>query len=186
MGALLGIALLTGLGSQWFAGPSRKVPALQPPLPSTVAPAAHPEPQAPPRPSQPAPALPARPSRPTPASAEAPFREVDGAEAQEDFRLGFPFLDARRSGEYAQGHIQGALSLPVWEGDLQERLIRFDALGHPLEDPVVVYCSGGDCHDSQLLADRLAGLGYRHILIYRGGYPDWAEHGLPIGRGSRP
>ncbi|MBP1627365.1 MAG: rhodanese y domain superfamily protein, partial [Holophagaceae bacterium] len=115
-----------------------------------------------------------------------PSREISSQEAAEAFRQGIPFLDARRTEDYQAGHIRGALAMPVWEADMDERLTRFDASGHPLKSPVVLYCSGGDCQDSELLASKLVALGYRHLLIYRGGYPDWATKGRPIHRGAQP
>lgn len=189
MAAILILAALAGVVANSLAGPSRRLgrtafappPAPAPPIPT-------------PTPVEPAPVPAApRPSAPKAAPAirfewnpERPTREIDFPEAAEAFRQGFPFLDARRSAEYAQGHIRGALSISVWEGDADERLTRFDAAGHPLKSPVVIYCSGGDCQDSGLLAARLVGLGYRHLLIYRGGYPEWSAKGRPVRQGEQP
>jgi rhodanese-related sulfurtransferase len=96
-----------------------------------------------------------------------------------------PFLDARRSSEYVEGHIQGAWCVAVWEADLEDRLIAFKAARRPgSEDPIVIYCSGGDCRDSHLLADKLLKEGYFHLLIYRDGYPDWVKQGHPVEKGQ--
>jgi len=113
-------------------------------------------------------------------------REISSQEALELFDKGVPFLDARRSADYLEGHIRGAWRLPVWEAELDERLTRFDATGLPLKSPVVLYCSGGDCQDSHLLASRLMALGYRNLLIYRDGYPDWVAKGRSTAQGEQP
>ena len=33
---------------------------------------------------------------------------------------------------------------------------------------------------------RLMKLGYRNLLIYRAGYPDWEQHGWPVRVGEQP
>ncbi len=43
--------------------------------------------------------------------------------------------------------------------------------------PVVVYCSGGDCEDSHMLAQRLFGGGFNNLLVYKDGFPDWTKRG---------
>lgn len=140
-----------------------------PPLKTTTAAAKAPEPPAPP-----------------PPVAAGPIREVSGPEAWLAFQSKAPFLDARRSAEYTEGHIAGAWCTPVWEADLDDRLISFKAARRPgPDDPIVIYCSGGDCHDSHLLAAKLLKEGYYHLLIYRDGYPGWVAQGHPIDK-SRP
>ena len=97
-----------------------------------------------------------------------------------------PFLDARRSGEYAEGHIAGAWNVSVWESTVDTQITEFEAVANPgSTTPLVLYCSGGDCEDSHLLASRLTPLGYRNLLIYRAGYPDWVKQGRPIAKGAR-
>jgi len=110
-----------------------------------------------------------------------PVREITSNEAWEAFQKGAAFLDARRSADFEAGHIQGAFSLPVWESTLDERLVEFEAKANRApEAPLVLYCSGGSCEDSHLLASRLFQMGYRQLLIYRDGYPDWAAQGRPV------
>jgi rhodanese-related sulfurtransferase len=98
-----------------------------------------------------------------------------------------PFLDARRSEAYAAGHIAGAWKIPVWEADVDARITEFEASAHPAsKDPLVLYCDGGDCEDSQILASKLTALGYRNLLVYRDGYPDWVKRKQPATTGVRP
>jgi rhodanese-related sulfurtransferase len=119
-----------------------------------------------------------------PAPQAGPTREISGQEAWEAFQASWPFLDARRSAEFAEGHIPGAWSTPVWEADLDDRLIFFKAARRPgPDDPIVIYCSGGDCRDSHLLASRLMREGYGHLLIFRDGFPAWVAQGHPVEKG---
>jgi rhodanese-related sulfurtransferase len=160
--------------------------------PSTPAPAPAPEaPVPPPGPARktrpaPSPAAPEKSASPpsTPAPVQSPITEIAESEAWRAFQSGTPFLDARRSAAFAEGHIPGAWSTPVWEADLDDRLIDFKAARHPgPEDPIVIYCSGGDCRDSHLLAARLLNEGYFRLLIFRDGFPAWAAQGRPIEKG---
>jgi len=114
-----------------------------------------------------------------------PIQEITSREALEAFQAGIPFLDARRSAEFGLGRIKGAWSLPIWESSLEERLIEFEAqTNRPPEGALVLYCGGGSCEDSHLLASRLFQMGYRNLLIYRDGYPDWTSQGRPITTGQ--
>jgi rhodanese-related sulfurtransferase len=178
------------LGWTGWAPPARlqaAVPA--PPQPAPPAPAM-PEIQAP----RPARAAAAAPSAPKP-KADAQFapaaneviRDISSEAAWDAYRLKIPFLDARRSAEFEAGHVAGAWSVPIWEADAAARITEFEARANPApQAPIGIYCSGGDCEDSRLLAKKLVELGYRNLLIYRDGFPDWAKRGRPQERGARP
>jgi rhodanese-related sulfurtransferase len=96
---------------------------------------------------------------------------------RELYARGVPFIDARRTNVFEQGHIAGARSMPVWESDLNDRLKAFYEEGLDPEAPVVIYCSGGNCEDSHMLGERLWGIGFNNVLVYKDGYPDWVKNG---------
>jgi rhodanese-related sulfurtransferase len=96
------------------------------------------------------------------------------------------FLDARRSSVYAEGHIPGARSLPVWESDIDTRVKALYEEGLDQRAPIVAYCSGGNCEDSHMLAEKLYMVGFDNVLIYKDGFPDWQKRGLPVNRGANP
>jgi rhodanese-related sulfurtransferase len=97
-----------------------------------------------------------------------------------------PFLDARRTSVYRDGHIAGSRPFSVWEADVDEKVKAFFAEGTDQSAPIVVYCSGGNCEDSHMLADRLYQVGFDNVLIYKDGYPDWVQRGLPVSKGNEP
>ncbi len=86
------------------------------------------------------------------------------------------FIDARRTKDYEEGHIRGAISIPYWEEELAlERMQKFRQ-ETPSDHPIVVYCTrASDCEDSQELAAQLYNLGFKDLMVYRGGFPEWAE-----------
>ena len=113
--------------------------------------------------------------------------EISGADAQRLFQQkSVPFLDARRSNVYRQGHISGARPFSVWEADVDDKVKGFFAEGRDQAAPVVVYCSGGDCEDSHNLAEKLYKVGFDNVLVYKDGYPDWEKRNLPITKGAEP
>ena len=81
-------------------------------------------------------------------------------------------LDVRPPEEYAQGHIRGAINVPVAE--LKKRLHQI-----PAGQEVVAYCRGPYC----LLAyDAVQVLRKKGIKARRleAGYPEWKSAGLPV------
>lgn len=163
------------------AAPAAKAPAGKDPAGKPAAPAAGPAPAPLAAPAT-APASPA----PAPASEllarfpphGQPYVEITGESAAWLHARGVLFLDARRTKEYAAGHVAGARSFPVWESEtVKERVEAFVAEGRDTSLPVVLYCSGGDCEDSHMLAQTLFGAGFENLLVYRDGFPDWVRRG---------
>jgi rhodanese-related sulfurtransferase len=99
------------------------------------------------------------------------------------------FLDARRTSVYEQGHIPGARTYSVWESDIDDKVQklfaeRSDTAAQNL--PIVIYCSGGDCEDSHMLAQKLWGIQFNNVYVYKDGFPDWQQHGAPVHTGANP
>ena len=75
--------------------------------------------------SSPAPAAALNAAPPAKAFAPHPDRasvEIGTDDAEQLFREKRLFLDARRTTVYADGHIPGARSFPIWESDIAERV----------------------------------------------------------------
>ena len=105
------------------------------------------------------------------------------------YKSGALFLDARRTSVYEQGHIAGARPFSVWESDIDDKVNRlFAERSDPRdqEKPIVAYCSGGDCEDSHMLAQKLWGIQINNVYVYKDGFPDWQSHGGPIHTGATP
>jgi len=87
-------------------------------------------------------------------------------------------LDARPEIFYRLGHIPSALSLPRDDFEQQYQALQAALLAHR-KNPLVIYCSSSDCHDSQMVAEALQKLGYAHVRLFRGGWNDWESANLP-------
>jgi sulfur-carrier protein adenylyltransferase/sulfurtransferase len=98
----------------------------------------------------------------------ANVHQIDSREAGkflDEARLGArTLLDVRQDFEYAEGHLPGALHIP-----LPELLERVSELDRNL--PLLVYCRGG--MRSLAAANLLAGQGFREIMSLKGGLLAW-------------
>jgi rhodanese-related sulfurtransferase len=93
------------------------------------------------------------------------------------------FVDARLSEDYVEGHIKGAVSLPVNDFNSHISLFRKE---YPDSMTIVTYCSGRECSDSHDLAELLARFGYFRTFVFLDGYPAWKEAGLPVATAEMP
>ena len=117
------------------------------------------------------------------------YVEIPGDDVAALHAAGALFLDARRSSVYQQGHIAGARSFSVWESDVDEKVNRlYEERSTPEEQdkPIVIYCSGGDCEDSHMLAQKLWGLQFNNVYVYKDGFPDWQKRGGAARTGDAP
>lgn len=114
------------------------------------------------------------------------YMEIPPETALRLHRAGTLFIDARRSDHYAQGHIERAVNIPVWEHDVDMRIAGLKTKGIKPEDPIVLYCSGGKCEDAVGLANRLAVANYYNLYVYHDGFPDWQRRRWPVAAGRLP
>lgn len=117
---------------------------------------------------------------------DKPAVEISPGDVEVLYRRKALFLDARRSEVYAEAHIAGARSFPVWEADVADRVKALYEEGLDQQAPIVVYCSGGNCEDSHMLAEKLYMVGFDNVLIYKEGFPDWQKRSLPVSKGASP
>jgi len=81
-------------------------------------------------------------------------------------------IDVRPPEEYAQGHLPGAMNVPLSE--LERRLKTL-----PRDREVIAYCRGPWCVLSFEAVARLREKGYRARRL-EGGLPEWRHSGLPV------
>jgi rhodanese-related sulfurtransferase len=117
------------------------------------------------------------------------FVEISGAEAAALHAAGTLFLDARRTSVFEAGHIAGARSFSVWESDIDEKVNGlFNERSDPSDQnkPIVIYCSGGACEDSHMLAQKLWGIQFNNLYVYKDGFPDWQNRNGAVKTGGQP
>ena len=122
---------------------------------------------------------------------EKGLQVVDGKQAREMFedprfaQGAIIFIDARNDEHYQQGHIPGA-----WPFDRYhpENYLPTVLPACQLAQQVVVYCTGGDCEDSEFAALFLrdsAQIPGEKLFVFAGGWTEWTERGLPMETGGR-
>jgi rhodanese-related sulfurtransferase len=190
---MLGVAIACALLSNALAGPERHMRwvGVYDSAPGRgVPPAAGaqtPSPAAAPPAAGPAAAAGSAATRAFPPHPEKPWVEVSGDDVLSLHERGdVPFLDARRTSVYRAGHIAGSRPFSIWESDVDDKVKQFFNEGHDPSQPIVVYCSGGDCEDSHMLAVKLHMAGFDNALVYKDGFPDWQKRGLPVHTGDTP
>jgi len=113
-------------------------------------------------------------------------REITLDQARMLFENGLAdFIDARPKEDYEKGHILGAYHVAPTS---------FDEGTPPVIDffeedrRVVVYCTGGDCHDSHIVVQKMMETRPELVLlhVFVDGYPAWTEAGLPTDSGPDP
>lgn len=101
------------------------------------------------------------------------------AKASPSNKKGFVLVDVRSPEEHRTGMIPGT-DLNI---DFREIKARHRELGAQLDDHIVVYCQSG--HRSNIAAEALADLGYRHVYNVSGSMNAWMEAGFPVARPGR-
>jgi len=81
-------------------------------------------------------------------------------------------LDVRPEGEYQQGHLPGAINIPLAE--LENRLSQFN----PAQQ-IVAYCRGPHCILAFEAVEQLREQGFKAQRL-DGGLPEWRLAGLPV------
>jgi rhodanese-related sulfurtransferase len=97
----------------------------------------------------------------------------DAKEARQIYAAGATFVDVRTDREWDDGHVKGAIHIPVKELDA--------AAAGKLPDrnlPVVTYCAAGP--RAAKGAAILQQLGYKNVTAMTGGYSDWQADGGPV------
>ena len=87
---------------------------------------------------------------------------------------GFYLVDVRRPDEHVRGIIPGT-DLNI---DYQEMKHRHPEIGAGFEDHIVVYCQSG--HRSNIAAELLTDLGYKHVYNVAGSMNAWLEAGFSV------
>ena len=92
-------------------------------------------------------------------------------------------LDARPSLFFEQGHVPGALNLARDDFAQDYRHLSL-SLKAATDKPIIVYCTGGECRDSLLVANALLSLGFSNVSVFTGGWDAWSAAGMPASTGS--
>jgi len=83
----------------------------------------------------------------------------------------FILIDVRRSQDFEQCHIRGAVSIPLPE-------INYKKISKDMD--IVLYCESPGCPTSKDAAQRLAERGYKNVSVMPGGLRGWKKKSYPV------
>lgn len=109
------------------------------------------------------------------------YQEIDIKKAKELHTAGVPFYDSRPANLFSKGTIEGATNISVTKFEEKK-----GGLPKDLTKPVVSFCQGYSCVLSHEMARKLFDLGYRNVLVYAGGYPEWEKTFAPVADKIKP
>jgi len=121
---------------------------------------------------------------------EKGLQPIDGREAIQLFRDPqyeqelIVFVDARDDRHFLEGHIPGPHQFDRYYPEKYLLTVLPVCL---TAAKVVVYCTGGNCEDSEFaaLALKEAGVPQERLFVYAGGMTDWSTNGVPVEVGAR-
>ncbi len=102
--------------------------------------------------------------------------KIDAAGAKTLHDRGVAFIDSRGGSPYGRGHIPGATNLSFPYRLTKDNLSQLVGL----DDEVVFYCGGTDCHLSANSCAQALTWGYTRVYYFAGGFPEWRNAGYPV------
>jgi rhodanese-related sulfurtransferase len=87
------------------------------------------------------------------------------------------FIDDRKSDDYAESHVKGALFLTP--DSMEDDFVKVQPLITE-ESRVILYCYGPECDMAEQVAGFLIKLGYKNLMIMNSGFRAWEKAGLPV------
>ena len=122
----------------------------------------------------------------TPTTPPAGVKLVEAKDVQALQAKGATIVDTRKAGEFAEGTIKGAISVPydpeksAKDAAFDPAQDKFDLAKFPDKNATIVtFCNSGTCWKSFKSAVVLAKAGYKNVHWYRNGFPDWKARKLP-------
>ncbi|HEV8537876.1 MAG TPA: rhodanese-like domain-containing protein [Bacteroidota bacterium] len=90
-------------------------------------------------------------------------------------RRGF-LIDARNEEDYLKGHIKGAHNVYGQEPEKHvEHLVQI-----PRDTLVVIYCNNPECHLGRFLAEFMAVMEFKNMVLYDDGWDGWEKAKMPV------
>ena len=98
---------------------------------------------------------------------------VQAVSPHDSQQQGVVIVDVRTPGEYAQGHVDGAINIDVEGGAFDQQIAKLDK-----NATYVVYCHSG--RRSGLATDAMAKAGFTNVVNLQGGIADLQSAGASI------
>ncbi|MGA9394492.1 MAG: rhodanese-like domain-containing protein [Azonexus sp.] len=112
---------------------------------------------------------------------------ISATEAKDLIAGGMKVYDVRLQEEFDHGHVPGAILVPYNEGSAKEVGFdpgddKFDLNKLPADKNTafMMYCDGTICWKSYKSATLAIQNGWKNVIWFRGGFPEWKAAGFPV------
>lgn len=89
------------------------------------------------------------------------------------------FIDARPEKVFAKGTIPGSLNFPDTKFEQMKGNLPADKAA-----TYITFCGGFKCEKSHFVAEEMFKMGYKKVVTYAGGLPEWQPAGYPVAPGG--
>lgn len=89
-------------------------------------------------------------------------------------------IDARPLKKFKSGHIPTSINIPDTRFEDYINLLPSDK-----NSKIITYCGGYKCAKSHKVAKKLLKLGYKKVMVYAAGEPEWKKKGLKIEKSAK-
>ena len=103
-------------------------------------------------------------------------KTIDAMEAKKLHSQGKRFIDVRGIDSWKNGHIPGAVNIPLKDTFSEATLARVVSK----QEPFVVYCMGPRCLLSSKACQQSVEWGYEQVHYFRAGFPSWKASEYPV------
>jgi len=107
------------------------------------------------------------------------YNEVSLAGAKKLHAKGATFIDARPERKFKKSTIPGSVVVPDTKFDKFKGNLPADKAA-----VAVPFCGGYKCEKSHIVAEKMLEMGYKNVLVYAGGAPEWKAAGNPMAPGG--
>ena len=90
-----------------------------------------------------------------------------------DYRNDFVLVDARNPPDFDEENIPTSINISPYEHEL-DILRKINSL--PEDKTIVVWCDGGNCDSSHMIAELIKAAGYNNIYVFEGGWEEWKSN----------
>ena len=112
---------------------------------------------------------------------------ISAAEAKDLIAGGMKVYDVRLDEEFNHGHVPGAILVPYNEGSAKEvgfdpgdDKFDFNKLPADKNAAFMMYCDGTICWKSYKSTVLAIQNGWKNVIWFRGGFPEWKAAGFPV------
>ena len=85
----------------------------------------------------------------------------------------FVIIDARNAQEFGESNIPGSINMDPYGNEEEFMQKLFEEI--PRDKKYIIYCHGGKCDLSHMVAEKMKQFDFKNIFIFTGGWEVWTK-----------